>query len=81
MPMEIPDTDPPTGVELDRTSALTITWPDGSETRLGLEDLRRNCTCAECRGKREQGLDIWPSPGAPIRKKIEPGSLWPSKKS
>jgi DUF971 family protein len=66
VPMDLPDTDPPTGVELDRASGLTITWPDGAVTRFELEDLRRNCTCAECRGLREQGLEIWPKPGAPI---------------
>ena len=63
--MDIPDADPPTGVELDRSEGLTVTWPDGAVTRFELEDLRRNCTCAECRGKRERGLEIWPAPGAP----------------
>jgi DUF971 family protein len=65
VPVEIPDTDPPTAVELDRTSGLSITWADGAETSFGLEDLRRNCTCAECRGRREQGQEIWPTRGAP----------------
>jgi DUF971 family protein len=65
VPVEIPDTEPPTAVELVRTSGLTITWADGAVTTFGLEDLRRNCTCAECRGRREQGQEIWPTPGAP----------------
>jgi DUF971 family protein len=65
MPMDIPDVEPPTEVELDRTVGLTVRWPDGAVARFDLEDLRRNCPCAECRGKREQGLAIWPAPGAP----------------
>ena len=40
-------------------------WADGTETVFGLEELRVNCPCAECRGVREQGEPAWPPPGAP----------------
>ena len=38
---------------------------DGTTTVFGLEELRVNCPCAECRGRREQGQPAWPRPGAP----------------
>ncbi len=66
MPIELPDTEPPTEVELDRTSALTLHWPDGAVTRFALDDLRRNCPCAECRGVRDQGRVPGPGPNAPV---------------
>jgi DUF971 family protein len=65
MPIEPVETAPPTDVELDRGSSLTLHWPDGTVTRFALEDLRRNCPCAECRGIREQGRIPGPPAGAP----------------
>ena len=62
---DIPEAPSPTEVELDRASGLTLTWPDGTTDRFDLEELRFNCPCAACRGRREQGLDAWPTPGAP----------------
>jgi DUF971 family protein len=61
MPMDLPDVEAPIAVELDRATALTLQWPDGTTTSFALETLRRNCPCAECRGVREQGR----VPGAP----------------
>lgn len=55
MPLDLPDAVPPETVELDRERGLTLRWPDGTEARFGLGELRRNCPCAECRGVREQG--------------------------
>ena len=40
-------------------------------SRFGLEELRVNCLCAECRGRREQGLEAWPGDGAPAVLRIE----------
>jgi DUF971 family protein len=40
-------------------------------SRFGLEELRVNCLCAQCRGLREQGLDAWPGEGAPAVLRIE----------
>ena len=63
--MDMPEEPSPTGVDLDRQSGLTVRWADGTETVFGLEELRVNCPCAECRGVREQGEPAWPRPGAP----------------
>jgi DUF971 family protein len=62
VPLDLPDAEAPTEVELDRTSGLTLRWPDGAVARFGLADLRANCPCAECRGLREQGLRVGPHP-------------------
>jgi DUF971 family protein len=63
--MDLPEAPPPTEVELDRAHGLTVRWPDGTVGRYALEDLRRACPCAECRGRRDQGEAVWPRPGAP----------------
>jgi DUF971 family protein len=63
--MEPPHTPAPARVELDRRASLTLGWDDGTELRFGLEELRANCPCAECRGLREQGLPVWPKPQSP----------------
>jgi DUF971 family protein len=65
MSMELPEEASPEAVELDRANGLTVRWADGTSARFGLVELRVNCPCAECRGKREQGAPIWPRPGAP----------------
>jgi DUF971 family protein len=65
--MDLPEEAPPAAVELDRASHLDIEWADGTRARFGLEELRVNCPCAECRGRREQGEPVWPGPGAPAR--------------
>jgi DUF971 family protein len=66
MPMDIPEAVAPVEVALDRTAGLRLRWPDGTTAELGLEELRRNCPCAECRGLREQGRVPGPGPGAPV---------------
>ena len=72
---DIPEAPSPTEVELDRASGLTLTWPDGTTDRFDLEELRFNCPCAACRGRREQGLDAWPTPGAPQPLRAESAEL------
>ncbi len=62
VPFDLPDSEAPTRVELDRASGLTLHWADGSTSHFGLEELRRNCPCAECRGLREQGQAVGPKP-------------------
>jgi DUF971 family protein len=42
---------------------VTITWADGLVVEHLLPDLRRACTCAECRGRRERGERVGPPPG------------------
>ncbi len=56
----------PLKVDVERERGVTITWDDGHVSTFGLEDLRTNCLCAECRGLREQGRSAWAqAPGAP----------------
>jgi DUF971 family protein len=63
--MEPPEVAAPEQVELDRAHGLTLRWDDGRELVFGLEELRVNCPCAQCRGLREQGLPTWPTPNSP----------------
>jgi DUF971 family protein len=49
-----------TGVEVERERAVTLTFDDGMVCRFGLEELRRACPCATCRGRRERGEQVWP---------------------
>jgi DUF971 family protein len=65
MPLDLPDAEAPTEVELERDTALTLRWEDGTIARFDLEELRRNCPCAECREIREQGRTAGPGPNAP----------------
>lgn len=46
-----------TDVELDRAVELRVTYDDGVTARFPVTELRANCPCAGCRGRREQGLD------------------------
>ncbi|HEX5096021.1 MAG TPA: DUF971 domain-containing protein [Acidimicrobiia bacterium] len=63
--MDLPEEPPPESVDLDRRVGLTIRWADGTEDRFDLAELRLNCPCAECRGRREQHEPIWPRAGKP----------------
>jgi DUF971 family protein len=62
---DIPESEPPTTVELDRGSGLGLEWPDGSSAHFDLIELRQNCPCAECRGVRDQGRIPGPGEHAP----------------
>jgi DUF971 family protein len=55
----------PVSIDVDRQTAVTLTWPDGSVDRFELLDLRTNCPCAECRERRRAGEPIWPLPASP----------------
>jgi DUF971 family protein len=44
---------------------LVIVWADEHVSRFTLEELRRSCTCAQCRELRDRGEVIWPKPGVP----------------
>jgi DUF971 family protein len=63
--MDVPDSPRPEQVELDRTRALTVVWPDGARATFALDDLRLACPCAECRELRDRGEVVWPKAGAP----------------
>jgi DUF971 family protein len=65
----------PTTIDLDRQQGLTIVWDDGVESRFGLEELRVNSTCAECRGIRDQGAVVWPKASSPQPLRAEGAEL------
>jgi ATP-binding protein involved in chromosome partitioning len=65
----------PADIEVDREHGLTIEWDDGHVSRFGLEDLRLNCQCAECRGLRQRDVVVWPQPGVPEVLRIETAEL------
>ena len=55
-------TDPtPQAIDIDRQQHVSLSWPDGISHAFGLEEVRTNCPCAECRGLRERGEAIWPN--------------------
>jgi DUF971 family protein len=55
-----------TDIEVDRERAVTVTFDDGSVCTFGLADLRVNCPCAECRGKRDRGTSPWTAGSSPL---------------
>lgn len=54
-------------VVIDRQRArLEVTYDDGFLASLPLDLVRRSCPCATCRGRREQGHEVWTQrPGSP----------------
>ena len=53
-------------VHVDRAVAVTLTWDDDHVSRFPIEELRSNCLCAQCRGRRDQGQPAWsPAEGSP----------------
>jgi DUF971 family protein len=66
-----PDGAAPITIDVERERGVTITWADEHVSRFGLEDLRSNCPCAQCRGLRQEGQAAWPLPGAPDTLRIE----------
>ncbi|HEY3833958.1 MAG TPA: DUF971 domain-containing protein [Acidimicrobiia bacterium] len=60
MTFEIPASEPPEGIELDRARHLRLRWHDETVTTFALDTLRAACPCAECRARREQGLAVPP---------------------
>lgn len=60
-------TDPPAPetIDVDREHGVTLTWADGTTLRFDLVELRTRCPCADCRARRERGLDVWPLASSP----------------
>jgi DUF971 family protein len=71
-PPHVPE---PRTVDVKRDEGVTIEWEDGHVSRFGLEELRLDCHCAECRGLRDQGVAVWPRPGAPEVLRVESAKL------
>ena len=65
----------PTDIEVDRDHGVTIEWDDGHVSQFGLEELRLNCPCAECRGLRQRDVVVWPRAGAPEALRVETAEL------
>ncbi|MFW5701758.1 MAG: gamma-butyrobetaine hydroxylase-like domain-containing protein, partial [Bacteroidota bacterium] len=47
--------DRPKSITRPRPDRLKVVWPDGYEAIISLENLRRECPCAECRSKQLNG--------------------------
>lgn len=45
---------------------LALVWDDGREDYLGLEMLRRNCPCAQCKGERDLLGNVYRGPRRPL---------------
>ena len=45
---------------------LAIKWPDGAESFLPLEQLRRACPCAGCNGETDILGNVYKSPAKPL---------------
>lgn len=61
----------PTDVEVRRDEGVTITYADGHVATFDLMTLRLGCPCAECRGLRERGVEVWPRPRSPRPLRID----------
>ncbi|MGY6500551.1 MAG: DUF971 domain-containing protein [Acidimicrobiales bacterium] len=48
-------------VTIERSEGVEVVFLDGHRCHFGLEELRRACPCASCRGARDQGRDPAPT--------------------
>ena len=48
-------------------SELAIKWPDGSESFVSLERLRRACPCAACKGEMDVMGNLYKGPEIPLK--------------
>jgi DUF971 family protein len=48
-------------------SELAIKWPDGSESFVSLERLRRACPCAGCKGEMDVMGNLYKGPEIPLK--------------
>lgn len=55
--------------------SLVVVWADEHVSRFELVELRRSCTCAQCRELRERGEAIWPKPGVPATVEVTGAEL------
>jgi len=55
----------PITIDIDLDHGLTLTWADSTTSEFGLEELRQQCPCAECRTRRDRDLPVWPLPSSP----------------
>jgi DUF971 family protein len=58
-------TSAPVTIDVQRDHGVTLTWADGATREFGLEELRQQCPCAQCRVRRDRDLSVWPLPSSP----------------
>lgn len=62
-------------ITIEREHGVAVEFMDGHRCRFDLEDLRRACPCASCRGARDQGREPWPTPRSPLPLSITDAAL------
>jgi ATP-binding protein involved in chromosome partitioning len=65
----------PASTDVKRDTGITITYADGYVAEFDLMTLRMACACAECRGMRERGIEVWPAPTSPLPLRIDDAEL------
>jgi len=71
----VDDRTAPADIEVARDRGVTITFLDGEVAWFELETLRRGCPCAACRGRRDQGQEVWPRPDSPTPLRADHAAL------
>ena len=61
--------------DVRRDTGVTITFADGYVAQFDLMTLRLACACAACRGLRERGQEVWPTPTSPVPLRIDDAEL------
>ena len=61
----MPATAAPITIDIERDRGVVLAWADGTTSRFGLEELRQQCPCAECRNRRDRNQAVWPLPSSP----------------
>ena len=69
------DRNQPISIDVDKDTAVTIVFADDHEATFDIMRLRLACPCAQCRGFRDQGVDVWPRPGSPTPLEITTADL------
>jgi DUF971 family protein len=65
----------PVTIDVERSTGLVLTWPDGTTSRFELEELRQHCPCAACRNRRDRNLRVWPLASSPRPLRIVDAAL------
>ncbi|HEY4610889.1 MAG TPA: hypothetical protein VIH06_16845, partial [Ilumatobacteraceae bacterium] len=65
----------PITIDVQRDSALILTWADGATSRFGLEAVPHTARTAECRTRRARSLPVWPLASSPQPPRIVDAKL------
>ncbi|MBK5222639.1 MAG: DUF971 domain-containing protein [Acidimicrobiia bacterium] len=52
-------------VTIERERCVVVEFADGHTCTFDLEEMRRACPCAGCRGDRDKGMAPWPTARSP----------------